>query len=264
MKACIICESIVDVKHFCTLDGFEHLRCNRCGLIFVNKPASTEVLYKSYSGSPFKSFRRKLVAPFRPFSHYRNFKKSQSRGRIMVKFVSTHAKYTSQQIKFLDIGCNRGFLLAAAIENNWDIYGVEIVPELMAPFKNKFKSFSDHIYSGRFADIQGELPDNMFNAITAIDVIEHFEDPVEDIRNVYRILKPGGIFVIQTPDSLSEKAKTMECNWPELKPLEHLFIFNPENLEKLSIKTGFNELQTCNPFEIAEGNFAAVLNKSSR
>ena len=50
-----------------------------------------------------------------------------------------------------------------------------------------------------------ELPyqNNKFDIVTATEVIEHLEDFRAILREVYRVLKPGGIFVLSTPNILN-------------------------------------------------------------
>ena len=106
-----------------------------------------------------------------------------------------------------------------------------------------------------------QIKDKQFELITAIDVIEHFPDPVSDIQNVYSLLKPGGVFIIQTPDTRSEQMKTDQCQWLALKPDEHLHLFDADNLKILSDKIGFSEYSAYEPFEEADGNFVALMRK---
>lgn len=44
-----------------------------------------------------------------------------------------------------------------------------------------------------------ELPDNSINAIGAFDVVEHLENPDVLLLEIYRVLKPGGVFICSVP-----------------------------------------------------------------
>jgi 2-polyprenyl-3-methyl-5-hydroxy-6-metoxy-1,4-benzoquinol methylase len=59
---------------------------------------------------------------------------------------------------------------------------------------------------GDFASVLGV---SSFDLITAIEVIEHVESPIGFFRNVTRLVAPGGVAVITTPnvDSLPARAK---------------------------------------------------------
>jgi len=148
-----------------------------------------------------------------------------------------------------------------AVAHGWQVYGVELVPELMRPFQRKFKLFAGNIFSQRFIDVQTQFNDNTFDVISAIDVIEHFEEPRRDASAIYRLLKPGGLFVAQTPDGAAKQAEALKERWGALKPLEHLHLFNANNLEIFAKQLGFAETKFFPPFEAADGNLVAVMKK---
>ncbi len=261
MRSCFICASAALVTNYHAVAGYDYLRCSQCGLIFVDKVESNQKLYKSYHGGALKSWRRKLVAHVRGFTMVRNFQRSMTRAQLVFKFVAAAIAGAKDQPKLLDIGCNKGFLLAAALAHDWNVYGVEIVPELITPFRRKFKRFAHQVFPGRFIEAQRHFTANMFDAITAIDVIEHFEAPAEDVAIIYRILKPNGILVVQTPDGGCEQARTEKGNWGALKPLEHLHIFDHKSLKLFAQKLGFRAIDFSPPFEHADGNMVAVMRK---
>lgn len=255
----MVCETSVHTGHYCELDGYDYLRCERCSLIYIDRVEKTEAIYKAYNGSALKSLRRRMLAPFRKFHHDRKFDYSVKRASDIFTFA---ADQVSRPGKYLDIGCNKCYLLAQGLEKGWDVYGCELVPEVTAPFLNTYKKCRDHVFQGRFMDVRPKFASNTFHLITAIDVIEHFEDVISDLKGVLDILKPGGSFVIQTPDVDSVQARQDGCGWEALKPLEHLHLFNLANLTKLAKRVGFSEVVgVAEPFEESCGNFSAVLKK---
>lgn len=259
-RPCILCENDAQVAPYCRIDDSDYLKCRACGLIYVDRPRATEHLYRAYSGGALKSLRRRLLAPFRQFHHARHFAQSMARAAGIFDFARQQTTTTGG--KYLDIGCNKGFLLAQGIRHGWTIYGCELVPELTTPFCNTYKQYASHVFQGRFCDVRHRFSENMFDLITAIDVIEHFEDVVDDLGAIYRILRPGGMFVIQTPDGAGLNAQSLGCDWGALKPLEHLHLFNLANLTALATRIGFREVRgAAAPFEEAADNFVAVLCK---
>lgn len=258
-RPCVICGT-TNSKQYCSYDGLEYVQCNACQLIYVDNFADNEEMYKAYTGGGFKSLRRKLFAPIRKMRSIKGYTHFLHRARGIFAFAKQHVK-TNGQKTYLDIGCNKGFLLASGIEEECDVHGVELVTELIRPFCNTYPEFSKQVYSDKFQDVAKRFNDKYFDIITAIDVVEHFEDPLSDLREVHRILKEDGVFVIQTPDIDCQKAKTLGCNWGALKPLEHLHLFGRENFITFGQKAGFSEVTVSDPFEEADGNFVAVLKK---
>jgi len=259
MRDCFICGGASATEFHARVEAQDYVRCSRCGLIYVDQVLPTAELYHAYDGGILKAWRRKIVAPFRGFAQVRGFAESMARADRIVDFVAGLRPNHQSQPSWLDIGCNKGFLLAAAIARGWDVHGIELVPELVVPFKRKYKRFAGNIHTQRFTDVQSRLPDHAFDVISAIDVIEHFEDPRSDLSGIRRILKPGGLLVVQTPDGAAAQTAESAAGWGALKPLEHLHLFNAANLEILAGQLRFEEIRFFEPFEVADGNLVALL-----
>lgn len=259
MRDCILCGS--KGGFYARVGVHDYLRCQGCGLVYVDSIEPADALYGSYDGGLWKSFRRKLFMPLRSFEGARHFNLSMERAnRIFDRVISLQAAQGPEPV-FLDIGCNKGFLLAAALSHGWRVYGVELVPELTIPFKRRYPSSAPHITSQRFVEAQEGMEDGMFDAITAIDVIEHFEELLRDMGHIFRVLKPGGVLLLQTPDTDDLKAAQLKERWGALKPKEHLHLFNRKNLTLFAEKLGFKSIEFFEAFDSEDGNLAAVLRK---
>jgi SAM-dependent methyltransferase len=258
-RPCVICGTST-AQHYCSFDGLEYVQCPTCRLIYVDNFADNSKMYSAYTGGGLKSLRRKLFAPIRKMRSIKGYAHFLQRAREIFAFARQQTATQSGKT-YLDIGCNKGFLLAAGIEQGYDVYGVELVTELIKPFCNTYPQFRNQVYSDKFQDVAKRFDDRYFSIITAIDVVEHFEDPLADLKEVHRILKDDGVFIIQTPDIDCQQASTLGCNWGALKPLEHLHLFGRENFVTFGKAAGFSEVVVSDPFEEADGNFVAVLKK---
>jgi len=104
--------------------------------------------------------------------------------------------------KCLDIGCGTGNMLLAATERGArEVVGVDI--DLDDYGDNCFVQLArDHrIDITRVGFVEGRtedqhFPTGAFDFITMFDVIEHVSNPAELIAEVFRILRPGGIFIL--------------------------------------------------------------------
>ena len=98
----------------------------------------------------------------------------------------------------MDIGCGDGnfTMLMAKSLGAKEIYGVDISEKGVEMARKKgVKAFK--------IDVDEEnLPfnDNYFDVVTALEVIEHLFDPDHFLEEVYRVLKPNGIFILSTPN----------------------------------------------------------------
>lgn len=106
--------------------------------------------------------------------------------------------------KVVDIGAGEGYfckMLGDYIKDQYAIPPGEIVRGCdLYPEACKYKEVPcDRI------DANGTLPygENSFDAACCIEVIEHIEDQFKLIRELYRIVKPGGRAIVTTPNLLN-------------------------------------------------------------
>jgi SAM-dependent methyltransferase len=93
----------------------------------------------------------------------------------------------------LDLGCGRGEFLNGFIDMGVDGHGVDFTD---AAIKACPKAIIKQ------ADIENDglpYPDNYFDVVFSMSVIEHFHNPDILIKEVYRCLKPGGLAIIMAP-----------------------------------------------------------------
>jgi SAM-dependent methyltransferase len=260
-RRCIICDSSAGLHDFAKVQHVHYLRCAECGLLFQSQLPKPENFERAYRGSAFKRIKRKLIAPFLKLPQSSGFESGMRRAQQIFSHVQKHlaAEEVSGGKTFLDVGCNKGFLLAAAIEYNCEVWGVEFVQELTVPLKNTYPELEDRIFSEKFSRLREKLPLAYFDVITLIDVVEHFEDPVADMKYLAQLLKPTGKMIIQTPDAGCDRAIKEIDGWGAMKADEHLYLFNRENFKTFCRSCGLEILEFDDPFEEADGNFVAVL-----
>jgi predicted SAM-dependent methyltransferase len=91
---------------------------------------------------------------------------------------------------------------------------------------------------------KAELEDRSADVVLMMHVIEHVSDPYSTLKEVYRILKPGGIFVMETPrydtlmfKLLGKRERSLSCDG-------HIYFFTTSTIEQLVTKAGFTVLKT--------------------
>jgi 2-polyprenyl-3-methyl-5-hydroxy-6-metoxy-1,4-benzoquinol methylase len=103
----------------------------------------------------------------------------------------------------IDLGAGSGLLAARMSELGWNAMGAD-------KNANAFKAslpFKEVDLNDR--DFSKQLGEARFAVVTAVEVIEHVEAPINLLRNARRLLKPGGRIVITTPnvDSVPARVK---------------------------------------------------------
>lgn len=149
-------------------------------------------------------------------------------------------------IKLLDFGCGKGAFISEILKINpkLKITGADIS-------NTAIKSLRKKINYLKFVLIKEnrKLPfkKGEFDFITALDVIEHVYDTEEILKELRRILKPGGKILISVPyhgliKNLIISLLFFEINFDPFGP--HIRFFTKKSLVKCLEKTGLKPLET--------------------
>ena len=220
-------KSDVTTCHFCQSrkfkklwdkDGFTYLKCLNCQIIFVTPLLKKESIDEIHSiGHPHK--KKQDILKY----NYKNYKKA------LFKKMNTYHKIG----RLLDIGCGKGYFIASARENGWESIGIDL-----SPFDIKFateelnqKAISGELFSANF-------PDNYFDVITLFDTIEHLRDPALYLKEIFRILRPGGLLYLETPNFNSFPRRLWNRRWSVFFPW-HFYYFTPKTLKNILSQFGF-------------------------
>jgi SAM-dependent methyltransferase len=83
-----------------------------------------------------------------------------------------------------------------------------------------------------------------FDVVTAFDIIEHVADPASLLAQIRKVLKPGGVLVLTTPDTSHWLRYAMGASWPMLQPSQHLVLFSRRAMTGLLRASGFDPVRT--------------------
>lgn len=223
---CISCDT-KKTDFFLRKNGHDICRCLNCGLLFVwPRGFSTSQLYsKNYfkrigNGFGFTDYDSEKLASLTTFE----------------SILDRLDQYYPRKGKLLDVGAATGVFMKLAKDRSWDVEGLEVSEWAKEEAKKKGLSV-----------VRGKLTNSIFkpesfDVVTMLDVIEHMSEPLDDLIAAHQVLKPGGLVLINTPDTESLAAKTSGKLWPIFVPPEHLFYFNKNNLANLLKKSGFEVL----------------------
>lgn len=118
-----------------------------------------------------------------------------SRLRFTLEMIESRVARGS---KILDVGCGTGHLAGELMRRGYQAWGVDL-SEGMVRFAQ------EHYGADRFqvGDIERiPFPDNTFDGIVCLGVVEYLSRDEEALREMWRVLKPGGVAVITTPNAL--------------------------------------------------------------
>jgi len=241
----VICEGLQD--YLFSVEGEWSLsKCGNpgCGLVWIN-PAPLEAdIHKAYEVY---------------YTHDKNFLPKNAVRRLITRTVKISYDLLSAALllkrsrknlykmylgdtppgKLLEVGCGNGERLAMFQEMGWAVYGQEVDGKCV---KNAFQRFGLEIGHGELDDLGYD--DNSFDAVVLNHVIEHVHEPLLLLSKCYRLLKPGGVLTVVTPNNESSGLKFFKEDWRGLEPPRHIHIFNISSLNAGAAKAGFNLFKT--------------------
>lgn len=134
--------------------------------------------------------------------------------------------------RLLDIGCGNGGPMRRLIEAGWTVIGIDADAEAVAAARSVG-------LDARVGSLKAqEFPDACFDTILMSHVIEHLPDPIDQLKECRRILKPTGSIVIATPNALGMGHRIFGRHWPGLDAPRHLQVFTPAALTRTLAMAG--------------------------
>lgn len=197
------------------------VQCRCCGLVYQNpRPTPAEI-------------GQHYPPEYEPYTDHAAQKKRNWLLQQAIDYgINKRCRYVTrhkQSGTLLDIGCAAGtFLVGMRRQGNWQLHGVELSADVAQIARERHGL---DVFSGTLEE--AAYPDNMFDAITMWDVLEHLHDPSESLREIYRILKPGGLLVIRVPNLASWDAQIFGNAWAGLDAPRHLYVFTPQTLREM-------------------------------
>lgn len=248
MATCRICQSEGDHRTwyiremmYGTREVFEYFECSVCGCLQISAiPEDMSPYYpqgyysfRKYDGKKFRGwagrFRTKIYESFicrKTLVH-----------RLLIFLFTDHFFYyfsgvnLNKQSRILDVGCGNGHKV--------------LYPMAEAGFKNVAgcDPFIPHdlhypngltIRKGGIAQMDGRWDIIMYH-----HAFEHVPDPLENLRQVYRLLEAGGVCILRLPTVSSYAWRKYREYWYQADAPRHFFLHSVRSMEILASQAGF-------------------------
>jgi 2-polyprenyl-3-methyl-5-hydroxy-6-metoxy-1,4-benzoquinol methylase len=208
----------------CTSPGYGRhhtiVQCQNCGLIYTNPRFTGDEILDSYAAVEDPLYLE------------------ERDGRVLTfeRHLRPLEKIKAPPGRLVDVGAYTGVFVEIAAQHGWEAYGVE--PSQWAVEQARARGL--HMIEGTLAS--PELADATFDVVTMWDVIEHVADPLSELVQADRLLKPGGLLVVHTMDIDSGFARVMGERWPWLMEM-HIYYFSRRTLRHMLEKAGFTVIR---------------------
>jgi SAM-dependent methyltransferase len=202
------------------------VQCSQCGLIRQNPRISWDSLKKYYPED------------YKPYTKLITTERSILR-RLDRRYGMWKRLHSIQRYKYggrlLDVGCGTGIFLGEAHRSGrWELVGIE--PTLQAA-EYASKTLNIPCIPRRFNEV--DMPEGSFDVLTMWNVLEHLENPIEDLRHAYQVLRPDGLLVLAIPNVDGIGPKLFGSYWMGWDLPRHLYLFPQKQLRKILEEIGF-------------------------
>jgi ubiquinone/menaquinone biosynthesis C-methylase UbiE len=207
--------------------SFNLVQCKQCGLLYLNPRPTAEEMEHYYPKEylPYTVAQQGEQSWLAYIDHcYGHWKRLRA----------VEDRY-SQGGHLLDVGCATGdFLQVMHRSGRWDVRGVDTSLEATQYARERYGL---DVFTGEVSE--AGYADGYFDVVTMWHVIEHVHDPKGTLAELHRIMKPGGLLVVSTPNLRSWDARIFGRYWVGLDAPRHLFVFSPATLQHLLQRAGF-------------------------
>jgi len=208
--------------------GIEIVKCRNCGLIYCNPRPDNDELQRFYSEEYFVE------------GHYEEDVRRQRMYEIEIDEI---VKNICRQGKFLDVGCAVGKFLNT-LPDAFEKWGTEFSEDAARIGREKYGL---NIITGQVRNIK--LPEKYFDIIQMRGVLEHSQNPFEDLTSIRKaLIDTGTLRISQLPNIGSISARLFKTKFNQVKPGEHLYYFTPASIRTMLRKTGFTVTKIYFPY----------------
>lgn len=136
--------------------------------------------------------------PFEPgslnFFNYYNKQRENIESLDFSYYIHEYSKFKGKKI--IDIGCGNGYVCSKYASEGADVYGIDVTKKAIDLSSRRFELYG---LKGIFKQASADnlpFPDNSFDCVCSMGVLHHIENTDKAIKEIFRILKPGGRVIL--------------------------------------------------------------------
>jgi len=258
-KPCVVCGATQFRKLFSARDfdsgieTFDLTQCCKCHLVRTEPPLADVQLARYYPSSYYGGGEMKFIRPLEWLNDHLHRRRAQS---FLARLSVQSTACPNERPRILDIGCGRGSLLRMLDQLGCECHGVERAELPVDQPGDRIRIYREELPAIGFGA-------DYFDMVVAWHSLEHMVDPAATIREIARILRPGGLLVVTVPNFASVQSMIFRGDWFHLDLPRHTHHFSPQTLQQCLSQGGFSVLSvaTCSIEQDVYGFVQSILNK---
>lgn len=216
---CLLCDG-EELVGFSGFSSVELVRCESCGLFFSAMIPSEEELVSHY-----EEWYSREITYNSPASH--------ARREELLEELSEYRRSGG----VLDIGCGTGLILDQAKARGWETAGVEFTRDAIETVRSR-----GHDIRQAPLEEAGFEP-GTFDVAIYTEVIEHINNPREEVEAIVKHLRRGGVLYVTTPNFNALSRHVLGESWNVVTFPEHLTYYTPRTLCRLMEEAGLETVR---------------------
>lgn len=200
------------------------LCCGSCGLLFLSPRPAVEEMHAFY-----------------PESYKENVPVSAQDPALIRRILRSHGLRRRVDVildgrspgRLLDIGCATGILLDAVRSRGWETEGIEPSAAACSYARDQLGL---RVHQGTLSSVR--LDPGSYDVVVMWNVVEHLHDPIADLVEVKRLLKPDGRLVLTTPNAQATDRAVFGEYWALWELPRHLYFFDVRTVSLALAKAG--------------------------
>ncbi len=215
------------------MDSPENIRFveNKYGYLEIAEKPSPEELQNYYADIYFQTSQGAYEATYseQELTFFQN--SNHLKAEIIADFFKDQPK---SERRLLDVGCGEGFTMDYFFKKGWEVIGIDYSQDGVARQNPEMKPFV--LQGDIYLQIQELIEKKeQYDVISILNVLEHVIDPVLTLKELQKLLSPGGLLIILVPNDFSILQKSLLADqkisrqfW--IKTPDHLNYFSKDSL----------------------------------